>query len=126
MDIMNIMNINRVIIILLIVALLYALYKYQQKIISNTSSLLNLTNDKGDVKKIKHEKKKQKKETDNDLISIDNVSQISIGSLLDVDTTYNKKKGSYKKASIVDSLDSGNDSIASLLDDSNESFFFQQ
>ena len=71
-----------------------------------------------------------------DLISIDNISQVSLGSLLDVDS---RQGGVYKKASELNSLDSGG-TFGSLLNEDteregdrgereggreNENFFFQ-
>jgi hypothetical protein len=142
------LDINRFVILILIMILLYALYMYQQKM----PSLPFFTQNNDVVKKRKKEKiytkarakvttntkKKKKKETKHvkwlkkenkdktDLITIDNISQVSLGSLLDVDSDAPHKNSVYKQAKELES----NGTFGSLLNDSSdksqeEDFFFQ-
>lgn len=109
-------DVNRIIIVLLLIALLYSLYRYQQQITINNNT----------PKKIKKKKKKTKNNKNKDTITIDNISQASLGSLLDTDDS-----GIYKQQDSLDdnTCDSANDSgsITSLLEDkSDDNFFFQE
>jgi len=90
-------SLNRILILLLLIALLYALYKYQQQIIDK---------EEAEYKKKRKIKSINNKVIEKDDISIDNISQFSLGSLEDI------KSNLYKQDSILDSLDSN--SLGSL------------
>ena len=125
-------DINRIVILILICALLYALYMYQQQL-----PIISFIGNK-DKKAIKQEEPENSKKQDRrakrkptqihdntDLISIDNMSQVSLGSLLDLDDNARGERG-YKKASELNSLESAG-TFGSLLneDEENENFFFR-
>ncbi len=129
-------DLNRIVIFLLLAALLYALYKYQQQIngISKVQSIhrrkrrlprenRNINHDvKAQPLPRQSREYKNRQEENNDTISVGNVSQLSLGSLLDVDGV--DKEEIYKPASVLNSLESGN--TMSLMDgNSEDSFFFQ-
>ncbi len=129
-------DINRIVILILICALLYALYMYQQQL-----PIISFIGNK-DKKAIKQEEPENSKKQDRrakrkptqihdntDLISIDNMSKESLGSLLDLDDNARGGGGGergYKKASELNSLESAG-TFGSLLneDEENENFFFR-
>ena len=115
-------TLNRFFIFILLLALLYALWRYQQYILGS--------DDEEDVPQIAYKKSKKSKrgkrpdrslidEDSLDNITIDNVSQFSLGSLEDIRSN---------RESFGDSLGSG-DNLSFLDDasrDSRESFFFEE
>ena len=143
-----IFDINRIVVLVLICALLYALYMYQQQIsfpsipflnnkveateVSKQTKVINNKeeDDNNKIKKSKHKTPIIKKRDKTDLISIDNMSQISLGSLVDYnesieDNIKNKRKSTYKKALDTNSLETGN-TLGSIIEGTeNEDFFFQ-
>jgi hypothetical protein len=136
-------DINRVIVLILIGALLLALYYHQfqsipfissdRKAIEHDEGLSkrdeNVTPDKKTSKQPKRDKNakqiKRSKDDKTDLISIDNMSQVSLGSLVDLDVE-SKDGRPYKKASELNSLESAG-TFGSLMDGEteNENFFFR-
>jgi len=134
-----IFDINRIVILILIGALLYALYMYQQQL--PLPSIPFISQDKKTIKEDETEPEKpatksstkrtkpaktKKKVSDDDLISEDNMSHISLGSLMDLDIETNEGRA-YKKASELNSRASA-DTFGSLLNEEseNEDFFFQR
>lgn len=106
---------NRIIILLLLLGLLYTMYRYQQQQEEESLKVSKKKKrKKKDKTKVKESSKKDKKEPD--LISVDNVSQFSLGSLDDVPNSE-----VYKQDSMLNSIDSN-----SFEDQSDNSFFFQQ
>ena len=137
-----IFDINRIVILILIGALLYALYMYQQQLPLPSIPFIGQDKktikedeaipDKSETKPLDKSITKRKKPTktkekvnDDDLISEDNMSHISLGSLMDLDIETNEGKA-YKKASELKSRGSA-DTFGSLLNyTDNEDFFFQR
>lgn len=117
-------DINRIIIILLLMALLYSLYRYQQQ----TNNISNDANKSLISKKKKTNGKKKKHNKNKDTLSIDNISQASLGSLLDTEKSNNKYVS--QDLGSLDSCNSGDSgSITSLLENNeykDDNFFFQQ
>lgn len=137
---MFVIDINRVIVLILIGALLLALYYHQfqsipfisssdKKAIEHEEGLDNAALNKKQSKQIKRDKSTQQpkraKDDKTDLISIDNMSQVSLGSLVDLDVE-SKDGKPYKKASELNSLESAG-TFGSLMDGEteNENFFFR-
>ena len=115
-------DMNRILIFLLLAGLLYALYRYQHKIFGNfeeeqqsiqkTTKYIKQNKIQTKTKKLPYENKTKK-------VSIDNISQLSLGSLEDE----NGNAQVYKQDSILGSLDSNsfitersNDSLVSKND----------
>lgn len=95
-------GVNRVLIFVLLLTLLYGLYTYQQHLQSYEQPK--------PVRKKKEVRFEDKYNTDQ--ISVDNVSQFSLGSLEDLQSF---DKNPYKQDSLLDSLDSkGSDDQSSL------------
>lgn len=122
-------GLNRFFIFILLLALLYALWRYQQYILGadEDDDPVPQIADKPKKKGRKHRyAKKLIDEESMDNITIDNVSQFSLGSLEDLKT--NDGANPYKQDSILDSLDTG-DNLSFLDDasrDSRGSFFFEE
>ena len=111
---------NRLLVFLMLAGLLYALYRYQHIIFGPQPT-----------PPVKHKPGKiEYKQRENKNVSVDNISQMSLGSLDEEDG----KKEVYKMDSLLDSLDSGTaiDSLDSggtietrdTRDTANSSFFF--
>lgn len=128
-------SMNRLTILVLLLGLLYALYTYQQQILS--LNLFSEENIKKPIKKKKlnkNPKAKTKKENkqleinnlpkddDSDKISLSGISQVSLGSLADVESNDNFD---YKPESVVDELESRN-SLGSLISEQSNDFFFSK
>jgi tRNA U34 5-carboxymethylaminomethyl modifying enzyme MnmG/GidA len=139
------LDINRIVVILLIFALLYALYTYQQQIPTinlpalnfskfnllassnnNNSNNNNNNNNNTNDNKNKTEASGKKenieiaKEVNYDLISIDNMSSGSIGSLMDFNST-DKKPDNMSQMSFESAI---SDYIKNSQDKEMEDFFF--
>lgn len=110
---------NRFLIFFLLIGLLYALYRYQDilfgenKQIKDNKRIENYEN----VKQIKYDNKK---------VSIDNISQLSRGSLDDEDGNNSQL---YRQDSVIGSVNGNTNSLGIPSDDSgtigsNDSFFF--
>lgn len=131
---------NRIVIFFMLIALLYALYTYQQQILSvaspkttknkkpngkqNKNKSNSTSKKKGKNSKDKSGLKVNKLPKDNesiDKISLDGLSQMSLGSLEDLQTV---DEQGYKQDSVLESLDDNN-SLGSLLDDQSNDFFFR-
>ena len=127
---------NRILIFVLLLALLYTLYKYQQ-------DKQPVITDSDDKKRRKHKKKKKHRTKDRevdtatktpsknpDLISVDNVSQYSLGSLNEVNNSAGSESNHNLAIESFKSPNSSNDSSeadASIFNESvEEPFFFQQ
>lgn len=132
-------DMNRLLIFLLLAGLLFALYKYQHLIFGQSKVTENPVVNK-DKKSIRHTNNQQLsyEEKPTNKVTLDNISQISLGSLDDEDGSPPKI---YKQDSILGSIDSNTiGSAGSLFEDnsrgsrdsggsmasngSNESFFF--
>lgn len=116
---------NRFLIFFLLAGILYALYRYQHLIFGNNDyneeeipkqNKYIKQAEKNNLKKLQYENKPKR-------ITIDNISQLSLGSLEDEDGNPQM----YKKDSIFDSLDS-NTLMSEKSNESqlskNDSFFF--
>jgi len=137
---MFVIDINRVVVLILIGALLLALYYHQfqsipfitsdKKAIEHDESMNSASIDKKTHKQSKRDKDakptKRSKDDKTDLISIDNMSQVSLGSLVDLDVE-SKDGRPYKKASELNSQESVG-TFGSLMDGEteNENFFFRR
>jgi hypothetical protein len=118
-------NINRILIFILLLTLLYALYKYQQHIMLGSNKDKSLQKKK--IKRLKTRPLIKYEDVNNkDTISLDNISQISIGSIDDTNAEV------YKPDSVIGgSVDSGNISFLDTKsndsrDSKDSSFFFQK
>ncbi|QKF94152.1 cyclophilin-type peptidyl-prolyl cis-trans isomerase [Fadolivirus algeromassiliense] len=129
-------DINRLLVFLLLAGLLYALYRYQHVLFgpvpNNHKQLTNTKNN--DIKKIQYKrqdirkpisKNNNHKSTKEKEVSIDNISQLSMGSLENEDG--NMK--AYKLDSLLGSIDSGTangtDGSDGTMNSENSSFFFK-
>lgn len=119
-------TLNRFFIFILLLALLYALWRYQQYILGSDDDVVDDSVPKLTYKKQKSRLRRSRSgksvvdDESLDNITIDNVSQFSLGSMEDVRTN---------QQSFMDSMDSGDN--LSFLDDnqsreSRESFFFEE
>jgi len=117
-------DMNRILIFILLAGVLYILYKYQHLIFGNEEAK-NIghqnTEPINQPKYIKYNNNDQKKRN----ITIDNISQLSLGSLDDEDGNQHM----YKQDSLLGSLETNsflsNGSNESLLS-KNDSFFFNE
>jgi len=104
------MNINRILIGVLLIVLIYIIYRYQDIIVCIPDQLLQSSAPNEPKKEIKKEQKKDKKvrikETD---VNLDNISQVSIGSL-------ENSADPYPEDSMLGTLDSNksNNTLTSL------------
>ena len=137
-------DINRLVVLVLIMALLYALYFYQNKLpflsesstpeeqkkaIEQAEPVAKSSPDKQPAPKQTKPSKKKSKNDKADLISIDNMSQVSLGSLLDLDVNTNDGRKGYKKARELNSNESIGtyDSLLQADDESvHQNFFFRE
>ena len=127
------MDLNRVLILIILLGALYALYRYQQYVFNKETK--NKVKSKKKKKLIKNNKFKgkqvEKKALFNDNVSISNVSQLSVGSMGDIDikteeinnyekdNTQNKNNLLKQKKKVLDRSRKQHDTI-----DTNGSFDF--
>lgn len=117
-------DINRILIFILLAGFLYILYKYQYLIFGNEETKNIVHNNTGTTNQPKYIKYNDNGKKKRD-ITIDNISQLSLGSLDDEDGNQHM----YKQDSLLGSLETGsflsNGSNESLLS-KNDSFFFNE
>lgn len=126
-------NMNRLIILGLLLSLLYALYTYQQQILNLNPFSKSKSQSMKQKKKIKNKDKSSEKRVkdisvnalpkdDNSLdkVSLGGISQVSLGSLADLESY---KDIGYKQDSAIESLESRN-SLGSLISQQSDDFFF--
>ncbi|ARF09529.1 cyclophilin type peptidyl-prolyl cis-trans isomerase [Indivirus ILV1] len=124
-------DINRLLILLLLIGLLYVIYKYQHLIFTkerfNDIQNLIYSKQENNIESIQTENKVIN--NDEQKISIDNISQLSINSLEDED---GERQPVYKPDSILGSLDNNSLFISdegtnkSLISDASSFFFLNQ
>lgn len=112
-------DMNRLLIFLLLIGLLYAIYRYQHVIFPTKETFETVKSDTSQpIKKIKGNREKTTKEK----VTIDNISQMSIGSL-------ESKNNLYKQDSVLGSIDSGSLNLSEHSEQTNgsmNSFFFNR